>query len=95
MYFISHFKIDKHWYPHSSRFVSDPLKMNCCSFAFRFVNISFGFVLLCTYVAAGQKPELPKVRGISTSRVGLYDPELDFTCLDGSKTIPFTQVLIC
>ncbi|ENN75729.1 hypothetical protein HUJ04_006358 [Dendroctonus ponderosae] len=55
-------------------------------------NLSFAFLLLCTYVAAVQKPELPKVRGISTSRVGFYDPELGFTCLDGSKTIPFTQV---
>lgn len=36
--------------------------------------------------------EIPRPRGVSLSRLGLYSPDKDFTCLDGSLTIPFLQV---
>lgn len=36
--------------------------------------------------------EVLRPRGVSLSRASLYNPEKDFTCLDGSLTIPFTQV---
>ncbi|RNA29097.1 glucosidase 2 subunit beta [Brachionus plicatilis] len=32
------------------------------------------------------------VRGISPERASLYDPNKPFTCLDGSLTIPFSQI---
>jgi len=32
------------------------------------------------------------IRGLDRSLVHLYDPAKDFTCLDGSETIPFDQV---
>lgn len=36
--------------------------------------------------------EVLRPRGVSLSRASLYNPEKDFTCFDGSLTIPFTQV---
>lgn len=36
--------------------------------------------------------EIPRPRGVSLSRLPLYSPDKDFTCLDGSLTIPFLQV---
>lgn len=36
--------------------------------------------------------DIPRPRGVSLSRLSLYDPQKDFTCFDGSLTIPFTQV---
>lgn len=36
--------------------------------------------------------EVPRPRGVSLSRLPLYSPDKDFTCLDGSRTIPFLQV---
>eukprot|EP00794_Sanderia_malayensis_P007787 gene7787-8632_t len=32
------------------------------------------------------------VRGVSTAKLSFYNPEHDFTCLDGTVTIPFTYV---
>lgn len=36
--------------------------------------------------------EVPRPRGVSLSRASLYTPDKDFTCLDGSQTIPFIRV---
>ncbi|XP_034098397.1 glucosidase 2 subunit beta [Drosophila albomicans] len=38
--------------------------------------------------------EVPRPRGVSLAKAALYQPRSDgkWTCLDGSKTIPFTQV---
>lgn len=36
--------------------------------------------------------EVLRPRGVSLSRASLYNPEKDFVCLDGSLTIPFSQV---
>lgn len=36
--------------------------------------------------------DIPRPRGVPLSRASLYDPQKDFTCFDGSLTIPFTQV---
>lgn len=36
--------------------------------------------------------DIPRPRGVPLSRTSLYNPEKDFTCFDGSLTIPFTQV---
>ncbi|XP_066256480.1 glucosidase 2 subunit beta [Euwallacea similis] len=51
-------------------------------------------LVLVVYLIDVSQPsvEIPRPRGVSLSRAGLYDPEQDFTCLDGSKTIPVNQV---
>lgn len=50
-------------------------------------------VLLFIFVFGEIKTsEIPRPRGISLSRLPLYSPDRDFTCLDGSLTIPFLQV---
>lgn len=36
--------------------------------------------------------DIPRPRGVPLSRAALYDPKKDFTCFDGSLTIPFSQV---
>lgn len=36
--------------------------------------------------------EIPRPRGVSISRASLYEPRDTFTCLDGRRTIKFTQV---
>lgn len=46
------------------------------------------FVLLCKIATS----EVPRPRGVSLSRAALYPPKDTFTCLDGSLTIPFSQV---
>ncbi|CAH1118771.1 unnamed protein product [Phaedon cochleariae] len=46
------------------------------------------FVFVCEILSS----EVPRPRGVSLSRAPLYPPDRDFTCFDGSKTIPFTQV---
>lgn len=36
--------------------------------------------------------DIPRPRGVPLSRASLYDPHKDFTCFDGTLTIPFSQV---
>ncbi|XP_065333616.1 glucosidase 2 subunit beta [Cloeon dipterum] len=36
--------------------------------------------------------EILRPRGVSVTKTSLYDPEKNFTCFDGSLTIPFVQV---
>ncbi|XP_076259840.1 glucosidase 2 subunit beta [Rhynchophorus ferrugineus] len=50
------------------------------------------FFLIFLVELSTSSVEIPRPRGVSLSRAGLYDPEKDFTCLDGSKTIPYDQV---
>lgn len=52
------------------------------------------FLLINLYLLglAYSNVEIPRPRGVPLSRVGLYDPEKNFTCFDGSKTILFNQV---
>ncbi|XP_050297278.1 glucosidase 2 subunit beta isoform X2 [Anthonomus grandis grandis] len=65
--------------------------MNLSDFL-RFFNLHLLFLILY-FIGTGQsKVEVPRPRGVSLSRTGLYDPEKNFTCLDGSKSIPFNQV---
>lgn len=67
--------------------------MNLFTF-FRIFNLNLLF-FVSHLIGVGQSSvEVPRPRGVSLSRAGLYDPEQDFTCFDGSKTIPFNQVII-
>lgn len=49
--------------------------------------ISYTFFIVCV-----NSSEVPRPRGVSISRAPLYNPEKDFTCFDGTLTIPFNQV---
>ncbi|CAG9853820.1 unnamed protein product [Phyllotreta striolata] len=46
------------------------------------------FIFFCEILTS----EVPRPRGVSLSRAALYPPDKDFTCFDGSKTIPFNRV---
>lgn len=36
--------------------------------------------------------EIPRPRGVAINQAGLYDASADFVCLDGKKTIKYTQI---
>ncbi|CAG9766825.1 unnamed protein product [Ceutorhynchus assimilis] len=66
-------------------------KMNIFT-SFRISNLNLLFLIL-PFIGVGRSSvEVPRPRGVSLSRLALYDPEKDFTCFDGSNTIPFDQV---
>lgn len=57
-----------------------------------YLKFSYVFIsctILTVYVSSS---EVPRPRGVSVSRAPLYHPEKDFTCFDGTLTIPFSQV---
>ncbi|XP_075216833.1 glucosidase 2 subunit beta [Lycorma delicatula] len=54
------------------------------------VMIIFAQVLL--FVSIVQSSEVLRLRGVSISKLVLYDPLKDFTCFDGSHVIPFKYV---
>ncbi|XP_018328103.1 glucosidase 2 subunit beta [Agrilus planipennis] len=57
--------------------------------SFKLIKFLFLFlVFTCEFISS----EIPRPRGVSLSRSTLYNPSKDFTCFDGSLTIPFTQV---
>jgi len=49
-------------------------------------------VVVLAAAALVQTSSAVTIRGLERSLVHLYDPSKDFTCLDGSTTIPFNQV---
>ncbi|KAF4526121.1 hypothetical protein B566_EDAN007615 [Ephemera danica] len=58
----------------------------------RFLNkIAFTALTVVTFHII-EAVEILRPRGVSISRASLYDPDKDFTCLDGTFTIPFLQV---
>ncbi|KAL7739748.1 hypothetical protein ACLKA6_014989 [Drosophila palustris] len=61
----------------------------------RRANIQFVLLTLLSYGSiAAQGGEVPRPRGVSLAKAALYQPRPDgkWSCLDGSKTIPFAQV---
>ncbi|CAG5046596.1 unnamed protein product [Parnassius apollo] len=47
--------------------------------------------IICTFVIYAYS-EVPRPRGVSLSKSSLYSPTKDFTCFDGTVTIPFSYV---
>lgn len=68
-----------------------PAKMSFTHFLGVF-QLSVAFLVLYLLKVGQSSVEVARPRGVSISRIGLYDPEHDFTCFDGSRTIPFNQV---
>ncbi|XP_030556959.1 glucosidase 2 subunit beta [Drosophila novamexicana] len=61
----------------------------------RETNLQLILLAILTYTLnAVQCGEVPRPRGVSLAKAALYQPQADgkWSCLDGSKTIPFTQV---
>ncbi|KAG6441250.1 glucosidase 2 subunit beta [Manduca sexta] len=48
-------------------------------------------VIFCSFVIYAQS-DVPRPRGVSLSKASLYSPTKDFTCFDGTITIPFSYV---
>lgn len=59
---------------------------------FKLYTCPFIFLLIIILVSDIKTSEIPRPRGVPLSRLPLYAPDKDFTCLDGSLTIPFLQV---
>jgi len=55
------------------------------------ISMCFLFLLIISYASCGSN-EVKIVRGVELSHQPFYNPTQDFTCLDGSKTIPFSNV---
>ncbi|KAJ2937776.1 hypothetical protein O0L34_g17905 [Tuta absoluta] len=62
--------------------------MNCSSWVSKFHASVF---IICTLVICAQS-DVPRPRGVSLSKASLYSPTKDFTCFDGTITIPFSYV---
>ncbi|XP_022908667.1 glucosidase 2 subunit beta [Onthophagus taurus] len=54
-----------------------------------FCHILLSYLALISLISSS---EVPRPRGVSLSRASLYNPGEDFTCFDGSLTIPFTHI---
>lgn len=48
-------------------------------------------LIICSFVICAQS-DVPRPRGVSLSKASLYSPTKDFTCFDGTVTIPFSYV---
>ncbi|KAE8743223.1 hypothetical protein FOCC_FOCC011158 [Frankliniella occidentalis] len=49
-------------------------------------------ILVVQLYPASSAPEITRPRGVSISKASMYDPEKDFKCFDGSRTLPFSLV---
>ncbi|EEB15710.1 glucosidase 2 subunit beta precursor, putative [Pediculus humanus corporis] len=58
---------------------------------FAFIYFSFVIFFSCL-VYSNKASEIRRPRGVSISKASLYIPDQDFTCFDGTITIPFLQV---
>lgn len=48
-------------------------------------------LIICSYIIHAQS-DVPRPRGVSLAKASLYSPTKDFTCFDGTATIPFSHV---
>ncbi|XP_039750628.1 glucosidase 2 subunit beta [Pararge aegeria] len=48
-------------------------------------------IVIFTFIISAQT-DVPRPRGVSLSKASLYSPTKDFTCFDGTSTIPFSYV---
>lgn len=49
-------------------------------------------ILIVSYFITYVQSDVPRPRGVSLSKAPLYSPTKDFTCFDGTMTIPFSYV---
>ncbi|CAH0399190.1 unnamed protein product [Chilo suppressalis] len=56
------------------------------------INRFYSFVLIISSTVIFVQSDVPRPRGVSLSKASLYSPTKDFTCFDGTVTIPFSYV---
>ncbi|XP_054277776.1 glucosidase 2 subunit beta-like [Macrosteles quadrilineatus] len=56
------------------------------------INISLKIGCMLVLFNINVSSEILRPRGVSISKVSLYDPSTEFTCFDGLRTIPFKYV---
>ncbi|CAG9135609.1 unnamed protein product [Plutella xylostella] len=59
---------------------------------FRWIYKFYSFILVISYSVICAQSDVPRPRGVSLSKASLYSPTKDFTCFDGTVTIPFSYV---
>ncbi|KAK7863853.1 hypothetical protein R5R35_003336 [Gryllus longicercus] len=62
------------------------------SFERMFYNAHLVFSSLVVLLQVSHASEILRPRGVSISKASFYVPERDFTCMDGSATVPFIYV---
>lgn len=62
--------------------------MICSTWISQYHSVFLIFSSIISYVQS----EVPRPRGVSLSKAPLYSPTKDFTCFDGTITIPFSYV---
>lgn len=62
--------------------------MSCFKIIDKFNSV---LLVICSIVIYAQS-DVPRPRGVSLSKASLYTPTKDFTCFDGTVTIPFNYV---
>lgn len=62
--------------------------MVCSTWISQYHSIILVFSSIITYAHS----DVPRPRGVSLSKAPLYSPTKDFTCFDGTMTIPFSYV---
>lgn len=56
------------------------------------MNSFYAYIfVICSFVICAQS-DVPRPRGVSLAKASLYSPTKDFTCFDGTITIPFSYV---
>ncbi|CAH1965933.1 unnamed protein product [Acanthoscelides obtectus] len=55
-------------------------------------NLNKTLLIFSVFVCETISSQVPRPRGVSLSRASLYPPDKDFTCFDGSATMPFSKV---
>lgn len=56
------------------------------------LSCCLAFILVFQFHPVYSTPEIVRPRGVAISKAPLYDPEKDFKCFDGSRTLPFSMV---
>lgn len=59
---------------------------------FKWIHPFYSFALAISSLVICAKSNVPRPRGVSLSKAPLYSPTKDFTCFDGTVTIPFSFV---
>lgn len=59
---------------------------------FAIIKLLFQVLIVFSVISTISSLKVPRPRGVSLSKASLYSPGKNFTCLDGTQTIPYNRV---